>query len=327
MKQLVLEQPGRWRMREVPPPEPAAGAALVRVHRVGICGTDLHAFAGHQPFFNFPRILGHEFSVEIVECPPNDRGLAPGDRCAVEPYRSCGQCRACRRGKTNCCEKLEVLGVHTDGGMQEWMALPLASLHKSNTLNWDRLALVEPLGVGAHAVARSGLSRGETALVVGAGPIGMAVALSARLAGAEVELLDVNPARRALAAQFGFATLEKAPSTLADVVFDATGNAGAMAQSLLRVAHGGRLVFVGLTQDSVALDDSLFHRREVTLLASRNSVHQFPRLIDLMEQGALDVSAWITHRIPLAEVPEQFARLASDAKCFKAVVEVSNAQF
>src|SRR5207244_4493585 len=175
MKQIVLEQPGRFASVDAPPPERRANEALVRVHRVGVCGTDLHAFAGRQPYFTYPRVLGHELGVEVVEVPANGRGVRPGDRCAVEPYLSCGECNACRAGKYNCCERLEVLGVHTDGGMRELIAVPVDRLHKSERLSLDQLALVETLGIGAHAVARSGLRAGEDALVVGAGPIGLAV--------------------------------------------------------------------------------------------------------------------------------------------------------
>ncbi len=175
MLQIVLEQPGRFISVQADPPARPAAEALVRVHRVGVCGTDLHAFAGRQPFFSYPRILGHELGVEVIEVPPNDRGIKPGDHCAVEPYLSCGHCHACRIGKPNCCEHLQVLGVHTDGGMRAFLAVPVDRLYKSERLSLDQLALVETLGIGAHAVARSGLQAGEEVLVVGAGPIGLAV--------------------------------------------------------------------------------------------------------------------------------------------------------
>ncbi len=323
VKQIVLERPGKFQLGETPPPVARAGEALVRVRRVGVCGTDLHAFAGRQPFFNFPRILGHEIAVEVVQAPANRHGLSVGDRCAVEPYLACGQCHPCRLGKPNCCERLEVLGVHTDGGMRELMAVPLACLHKSQKLSLDQLALVEPLGIGAHAVARSGLRKGEEALIVGAGPIGLAVAQFARAAGAQVRVLEVSPSRRAFVSRLGFHALAEPDGDLAEVIFDATGNAQAMAQSLGRVAHGGRLVFVGLVQGPVALDDALFHRREVTLFASRNSAHQFPRVIARIEQGQIDTAPWVTHRIPLTEVPDRFPQIPGDPACVKAMVEVN----
>ena len=148
MRGVVLEKPGSFALIETAQPAgPAPDEALVRVHRVGICGTDLHAYRGRQPFFSYPRILGHELGIEIVEIGANEAGLQVGDRCAVEPYLNCGRCIACRRGKTNCCVDLKVLGVHTDGGMRETINVPVSKLHRSRTLTFEQLALVETLGI------------------------------------------------------------------------------------------------------------------------------------------------------------------------------------
>jgi 2-desacetyl-2-hydroxyethyl bacteriochlorophyllide A dehydrogenase len=323
VRQVILEQPGRFVCADAAPPARAANEALVRVHRVGVCGTDLHAFAGEQPYFTYPRILGHELGVEVVESPASGQGLKPGDRCAVEPYLSCGDCHACRLGKYNCCEHLRVLGVHTDGGMREYLAVPADRLHKSGKLSLDQLALVETLGIGAHAVMRSGLRAGEDVLVVGAGPVGLSVVQFARAAGGLVRVLETSPQRREFVARLGVETLAVPDARLADVVFDATGNARAMAESVSRVAHGGTLVFVGLVQASVELDDPLFHRREVTLYATRNSAHDFPRIIGMIAQGQIDTTPWITHRLPLAEVPALFSSVLHDQSCVKAMIEVS----
>ncbi|HEV2351749.1 MAG TPA: zinc-binding alcohol dehydrogenase family protein [Terriglobia bacterium] len=322
MQQIVLEQPGHFVAAEAAPPIPQAGEALVRIRRVGVCGTDYHAFQGNQPYFNYPRILGHELSAEVASAPANDRGIKPGDRVAVEPYLNCGDCHACRAGKGNCCERLRVLGVHTDGGMQTFLAVPLDHIHKSESLSFDQLALVEPLSIGAHAVVRSGLRQGEEVLVVGAGPIGLAVTQFALAAGGRVRVLEINSARRKFAERFKVETLERFDDRLAEIVFDATGNVTSMEQSVARVAHGGRLVFVGLVQSNVAIDDPLFHRREITLLSSRNSVNEFPRIIRMIEQGQIDTAPWITHRLSLAEVPDRFPTLMRETNCIKAMVEL-----
>ena len=321
MRQITLQQPGNFVSADVAAPRPRAGEALVRVRRVGVCGTDLHAFAGRQPFFSYPRVLGHELAVEVLEA-PGAAGVMPGDRCAVEPYLSCGRCHACRLGKTNCCESLQVLGVHTDGGMCGLLAVPAERLYKSERLSLDQLALVETLGIGAHAVTRSGLQAGEEVLVVGAGPIGLAVVQFAQAAGGRVRVLDLSPARRAFDERFGVETLAAPDGRLAEVVFDATGSAAAMEASVERVAHGGRLVFVGLVQGRVAFDDPLFHRRELTLLASRNSCGDFPRIIRMIEGGQIDTTPWVTHRLALAEVPRAFAGLRDQPGLVKAVIEV-----
>src|SRR2546429_5375671 len=177
MDAIILEQPERLAMttRPLPHSPPPAGHAIVRVGRVGICGTDWHAYHGRQPFFTYPRILGHELGVEVVSVNDPASDLKAGDRCAVEPYLNCGHCVACRRGMTNCCANLQVLGVHIDGGMRELIAVPTAKLHRSEKLNLDQLALVETLAIGCHAVARAKVQQDEWVLVLGAGPIGLSV--------------------------------------------------------------------------------------------------------------------------------------------------------
>jgi 2-desacetyl-2-hydroxyethyl bacteriochlorophyllide A dehydrogenase len=323
MQQIVLERPGYFIEQDATPPVPETGEALVHVRRVGVCGTDYHAFAGNQMFFTYPRILGHEMSAEVVEAPANERGIKPGMKCAVEPYLSCGDCHACRNGKRNCCERIRVLGVHIDGGMQTFLSVPLERLHPSVALSFDQLAMVEPLSIGAHAVARSGLREGEEVLVVGAGPIGLAVTQFALAAGARVRMLEINLARREFAARPEVEILERPDERLADVVFEATGNAASMEQSVARAAFGGRVVFVGLVQSSFAIDDVLFHRREITLLASRNSLDDFPRIIRAIEQRQIDTTPWITHRLSLDEVPRRFPDLAREKNCIKAMIEVT----
>src|SRR5262245_17969764 len=186
MQTVILAEPSRFELTDTAAPsEPPPGHALVRVHRIGVCGTDLHAYRGEQPFFSYPRILGHELGVEVLSLAPDVKSdLAPGDRCAVEPYMDCGTCIACRRGSTNACTSLRVLGVHIDGGMREYIAVPSAKLHSSAALSFDQLALVETLGIGAHAVGRARIAVGAWALVIGVGPIGLTVMQFARLAGA-----------------------------------------------------------------------------------------------------------------------------------------------
>jgi 2-desacetyl-2-hydroxyethyl bacteriochlorophyllide A dehydrogenase len=321
MKTLILEQPGRLVLADTPQPtfDPKT-EALVRVHRVGVCGTDLHAFHGRQPFFSYPRILGHELGVEIVEIGPNDRGLEPGDRCAVEPYLHCGRCVACRRGAPNCCLNLKVMGVGIDGGMREFVAVPLQKLHRANSLSWEQLALVETLCIGAHAVYRADPKPGELVLVVGAGPIGLSVLEFVQLAGCTPIVMDTNPKRLAFcreklhvahtidATQNPLeALLEISKGELATVVFDATGNPNSMMQAFRYVAHSGKLVFVGLFQGDVTFNDPDFHRRETTLLATRNArPEEFMQVIRLFEAAKIAIEPWVGERAKCEEVPERF---------------------
>lgn len=335
MLQVILREPGAFEVGEVPAPKVAEGEALVRIRRIGVCGTDLHAFKGRQPFFSYPRVLGHELGAEVVAVGTNERGLAAGDQVAVEPYVACGECRPCRSGRYNCCARLEVLGVHRDGGMREFLSLPTSLLHRSDGLSLDQLALIETLGIGYHAVERGQVAAGEWVVVVGAGPIGLATMQFAVLSGAQVIAVDINPARRLFCRRLGVEhTVDASADPVAQVeaitgpelahcVFDATGNLGAMAGSLQYAGPGGRVVMVGLAQGTFAVDDPLFHRRELTLHASRNSMGAFPALIAVMESGKLDTSPWITHRLELASLPDSFPGLyAPEAGVVKAMIEV-----
>lgn len=323
METLTLIEPGRMLLTQTEAPDrPPAGHAVVRVLRVGVCGTDLHAFRGRQPFFTYPRVLGHELGVEVValasDVPPSE--LAIGDRCAVEPYLNCGACIACRRGTPNCCVHLRVLGVHVDGGMREFITVPAHKLHRSNVLSFDQLALIETLAIGAHAVDRAAVVAGETVLVIGAGPIGLTVIQFALTAGARVIALDLDARRlafcqRQLGVEFvvpgGDGAMAEVRAITDDdlpvAVFDATGNLASMTEAFGYVAHGGRLVFVGLVQGDVSFHDPEFHRQELTLLASRNATTaDFRRIIGLAETGQVDPAGGITHRVPFASAAAQF---------------------
>ncbi|GHO71224.1 zinc-type alcohol dehydrogenase [Ktedonobacter sp. SOSP1-52] len=311
MKAILLEKPGQFNLLEQEEPEaPGPGYTLVRVRHVGICGTDLHAFRGEQPFFTYPRILGHELSVEVMATEQGDIALTGGALCAVEPYFNCGYCPACLRGKPNCCINLNVFGVHIDGGMREFAYIPTAKLHPSTTLASEQLALVEPLAIGAHAVSRAQLSSHERVLVVGAGPIGLAVTQCALLAGAQVIVMDMSEQRLAFCQGLwpqviclhtqsnALALLQReVGDDLPPVVFDATGNSQSMHAAFSYVGYAGRLIFVGLFQGDISFHDPDFHRRELTVLSSRNATFKdFRFVIHALEKGHINIAPWITHR-------------------------------
>lgn len=340
MLEILLREPGILESHQTEPPAVAGGQALVRVHRIGVCGTDIHAFGGRQPFFNYPRILGHELGVEVLEIAPdvtaNARNIRVGDRCCVEPYLHCGRCVACRRGKTNCCENLQVLGVHADGGMREIFALPIEYLHPSETLSYDQLALVETLCIGGHAVARSHVEVGENVLVVGAGPIGLSVMQFALAAKSRVIAMDVSAERLQFCREtLGVETTIDAKSAdieaelravcgsdLPTCILDATGFCGSMEADFERVAPGGRIVFVGLFQGEVTFNDPNFHRREITLMSSRNATGaDFERTLSLIENGAIDTAPWITHRLNLSDVVRDFEKTIRSPGLIKAMIE------
>ncbi|MFM7161351.1 MAG: zinc-binding alcohol dehydrogenase family protein [Planctomycetaceae bacterium] len=340
MKALSLEAPLQWRRIETAaPPAPGPGEALVRVDTVGICGTDLSGYLGKMPFFSYPRIPGHELGVEVLAVGPGVTQVVPGDRCAVEPYINCQVCHACKRGHTNCCEKHQTLGVHCDGGLRPQFLVPARKLHKSQTLAYEQLALVETLAIGCHAVARSQLQPQESCLVVGAGPIGLATLEFVRLVGAKTIVLDLHPGRlefcrRQMGVQH---TLQPGPNLeaelreltdghLPEVVIDATGSPQSMAQSFGLIAHAGRLVFVGITTEEVKFRHPVFHRPEGTLLCSRNALSaDFGRIIGLIESGRLDTAPWITHRAQFDELIDVFPSYTRpETGVIKAVVAVGS---
>src|SRR3954454_12795824 len=173
MKAIQLTEPKQFRRIDIADaPQPGPGEVLVRIHRIGICGTDISGYLGKMPFFSYPRIPGHELGVEVLEVGAGVTNVKPGDRCAVEPYINDPNSYASRRGHPNCCERLEVLGVHRDGGMRPQVVLPARKLHPSKTLAFEQLALVETLAIGCHAVNRGAPRADGSCLIIGAGPIG-----------------------------------------------------------------------------------------------------------------------------------------------------------
>lgn len=320
MKTIVCEEPNRLALKETEMPAAAEGEALIRIRRIGICGTDLHAYRGNQPFFEYPRILGHELAGEIVEIGSNDRGLQAGDPVSIMPYLECGRCIACRSGKTNCCTQMRVLGVHQDGGMREYMTVPADHLLKADGLSLEQTAIVECLSIGAHAVRRADITPGEFALVIGAGPIGLGVMKFAKLAGARVIALDMNDARLEYCKDWAPAdytvNVKNDPvkeieaitgGDFPTVVFDATGNAKSMESAFQYVSHGGRLVFVGLVKADISFHDPDFHKRELTVMGSRNATSvDFEHVISSLRSGHIDTDSFITHRVGFEDMIDSY---------------------
>jgi len=335
MLTVICEAPGFLRALDRKMPVRASDEVMIRVRRVGICGTDLHIFTGTQPYLEYPRVMGHELAGEVHEAPPAS-GLRQGDPVYVMPYLSCGRCGACRQGKTNCCVHLQVLGVHRDGALTEYLSVPAAFVHRAEGLTMDQAAMIEFLAIGAHAARRADVQPGQRVLVVGTGPIGMAALIFAGLRGGQVTALDTRAERvrfcmEQLGAHAGVTIGPGDEAELArltageffDVVFDATGNAKAMERGFRFISHGGKYVLISIVRDSITFSDPEFHKREATLLGSRNAtVEDFQTVIDAMRAGRVPAAALNTHRLPLAELPDRFKSLLDPEQgVVKALVE------
>ena len=315
--------PGRFELvaAEIPQTAPE-GWVLVDIAAVGICGTDYHIFAGKHPFLNYPRVIGHELSGRIAVAAP---GWAEGALVVINPYLACGACRACLRGKPNCCMRIEVLGVHRDGGLCARIAVPAQNLYPAEGLSPEAAAMVEFLAIGAHAVRRGEVAADDRVLVTGAGPIGLGAALFAKLRGAEVHLLDTTPARLEQARALGFEHLHAvAPADGFDVVFDATGLAGPIEAGFAHVAHGGSYVLISVVQDRISFADPEFHKREMRLIGSRNATAEdFETVMAALRSGGISAEALLSERIALTDLPQRLPELAADrGRLIKAIVTI-----
>lgn len=341
MKAIQFAEPRNLSFVEIPEPsKPGPGQALVRTHRMGICGTDISGYLGKMPFFSYPRIPGHELGVEVVAVGSDVTGVQPGDRCSVEPYMNCGSCCACRTGHPNCCESLEVIGVMIDGGLCEQFLIRADKLHPSAILSMEQLALVETLAIGCHATDRGAPQQDTHILIIGAGPIGLATLEFSRLSGAQITVMDMNTDRLAFCKRhYGVAhtiqftgdgsevsrALDITGGDRYCVVTDATGSRASMSAAFQFVAHSGTLVYVGITTEEIQFAHPVLHKPEITLKASRNAVpSDFRRIIRLIEDGTVDTDPWITHRTTFESVIDEFETLTRpETGVIKAVIEVA----
>ena len=337
MKTLICTKPGLLDYKNIPPPVLQPGHAILKIKRIGICGTDLHAYEGIQPFFTYPRILGHELAGEIMET-SDAEGFEQREKITIIPYFNCGYCIACRNGKPNCCVTLNVCGVHVDGGMSEYLSVPSYSLVHGQGLSLDELALVEPLAIGAHGIGRAGVQPGEFALVIGAGPIGVATMAFAVIAGAQVIAMDVNKHRlsfcqKQLNIQYTINAMDTdvlqqlkaiTNNDMPTVVIDCTGNEKAIKNAFQYMAHGARYVLIGLQKDDISFNHPEFHKREATLMSSRNATRDdFNYVINSMRKGLVNPATFITHRVAFENLATTFATFSDPASgVIKAIVEM-----
>jgi 2-desacetyl-2-hydroxyethyl bacteriochlorophyllide A dehydrogenase len=337
MKSFICQQPYHFTYQNIDAPELKSNHAIIKIKRIGICGTDLHAYEGTQPYFDYPRILGHELAGDLIDF-DNADGFVAGDIVTIIPYFNCGTCIACRNNKPNCCVNIKVCGVHVDGGMVEYLSVPSYSLVNGEGLSYDELALIEPLAIGAHGIHRADLREGEFVLIIGAGPIGLGTMEFARIAGCRVIAMDVNEQRlqfckEKLNVEYGINALqgniteqlkEITNGDLPTVVVDATGNQKAINSALQYLAHSGRYVLIGLQKNDLIFNHPEFHKRETTLMSSRNATRKdFEHVMNCMKQGLIDPSTYLTHRVMFDEVKNEFENWLNPATgVIKAMVEL-----
>lgn len=338
MKAIVCKEPGELVAQDQVMPEPKAGEIRLKIKNIGICGTDIHAYGGNQPFFTYPRVLGHELSGTIEKLGDGVEAEL-GAAAYVIPYLHCGDCVACRRGKTNCCTDMQVIGVHQDGGMCEYLCVPASNVVSAKGLSFDQLAVVECLAIGAHAVRRGSVDEHDTVMVLGAGPIGLGAAQFAKVAGAKTFIADVSDHRLGFCkdnydfdghvdckgdvdAQLRALTNDEYPT----VIIDATGNPKAMESTIGWLAHGGRIVFVSVVKADISFNDPEFHKRETTLLGSRNAtMEDFEHVVACMREGSVSAKSMITHKTAFSDFPEKFKEWVKPSSgVVKAIIELED---
>lgn len=335
MRAVMITAPGDVSLREVSPPVRKTGEVLIRVRSMGICGSDIAAFKGINPLVSYPRIIGHEVAGTVIETSErSDPDVVPGDRVVLEPYVFCGRCYPCLNGRTNCCEQLQVRGVHVDGAMSELCSHPSRLVHKVPAgVPWERLAMVEPLTISIHAVKRVRAVGGERVVVTGAGPIGLLAALYAGVLGAIPIVVDPIDERlssaRALGIPFAVNPVsddavgrirEITDGRMAEAVIEASGSDAAIRSALDYVAYSGRVALVGWPKADVPLTTAMFTKKELDVVGSRNSRQAFPESIRLVSSGGVDVSALITRTVPFEAVPEAVREITAHPDRFMKVV-------
>ncbi|MBI4977251.1 MAG: zinc-binding alcohol dehydrogenase family protein [Spirochaetes bacterium] len=334
MKAVHIEKPGTIALVNMPVPKPKTGEALLKIKYCGICGSDAATFTGNQPFTTYPRIPGHEFSAEIVEIGANDRDLKQGMLVTAVPYFNCGVCYACRRGRTNCCEQNETMGVQRDGSFAEYIVMPVNKIVDGKGLPADILALIEPFSISRHAVTRGRIQKGDNVLVIGAGPIGMFAMLAAKEKGARVYIADLVEGRLELAKRLGAdGTINTGKEDMSasvkeitagggmDVCIEAAGLPQTFLACIEQACFGGQIILIGNGKKETTFNHSLLLKKELDVFGSRNSRNDFEPLIELVARGAVDIKPLITDVFPFTSVIEAFRKVtANDGTSAKVLV-------
>lgn len=315
MKGIHITEPLKLKVIELEMPVPQAHEALIKVKSAGICGSDINAYKGTNPLVSYPRTIGHEIAGEVIYIPPNNKGIRPGDKVIVDPYLYCGKCYPCSLGRTNCCEHLQVLGVHADGGMVEYFCHPADMLVTvPEDMPWDIMCMAEPLTIALHGLHRTRLKKGEHVAIIGAGAIGLLAALAAMHYGAVPIVIDILQERLDTARQLSVkhvinssredvveAISQITNGRKSEVVLEASGANAAVRMTLDIVSHAGRIALTGWPKHETSLPTDLITKKEVDIVGSRTSVGEFEEAVDLIYNGKVDVRRLLTKVVTINE--------------------------
>lgn len=326
MKQAVMQRPGAIEIREVDAPTARRGEVLLRIRRIGVCGSDVHVHHGRHAFTNYPVVQGHEFSAVIEAVGEGVAGFAPGQKVTAMPQITCGKCRPCRAGRYHICENLRVMGFQSPGVAQEWFALPAEKvLALPEDFTHEQGALVEPTAVACHAVRRAGAVRDENVVVLGGGPIGNLVGQVLSAEGARVLLSDVSDARLGVARECGLAVFDPRESSLAEAAaarfstdgfyfaFECAGVVQTIAPCLQAIGKGGVIVQVALYGEDPAVPMSLVPEHELSILGSMMYQREdYQRAIELLS-GSILWEPLLSRHVPFQDYPRAYEIIETES--------------
>ena len=339
MKAIVIENPDKIEIREIPMPEVKEGEALLRIRYVGICGADVASFTGNQPFTTYPRIPGHEFSAEIVEIPENDRGLKKGDIVTCNPYFNCGTCYSCERGYVNCCTDNQTMGVQRDGAFCEYISTPIERIYDGKGLSAEELALIEPFSISQHAVSRAEIKDTDNVLVIGAGPIGLFALLAAKQKCKKIVVADILDNRLSLAKEYGAdavvntktQSLEEFTNEFTngngfDVCIEACGAPETFLGCIDSAAFAANIILIGNGKRETSFVHSVLLKKELNVHGSRNALkNDFINNIDLVASGKADVMKMVSGVYDMADALDAFKALSNnDGTLAKLLIKIGD---
>ncbi len=313
---------------EVPKPKPDDGEVLVKIRAAGVCGTDLHIYAGHRPDILLPRVMGHELAGEIAGLGARVRGLEIGDHVSIDPVLACGRCYACRRSRRNLCTSIKCLGCQTDGGFQEFVVAKATDVHKIKPdISFEHAAMCEPFAIAAQVLERGEVKAGDRVAIFGAGTIGLCILQVFKLTGAEVLITDIIDRRLEKARELGAdmavnpsgEDLSEAARRFAgeegvDVVVEAVGDPALAEAALSIVTRGGRIVVLGMDKRPTQLSEFNFVRTELDIRGSVLNNNKFPQVVEWLEKGQIKPAAMITASYPIERIGEAFADITKNPK-------------